>query len=277
MRRFKIASSSFFVLLMLGVFGSLSYADNSMQANPPLLNEDCGKCHDGPPADIAAAGMKHQAVSCQDCHTGHKPKVEKSIPECNQCHVGTKHFETKDCLSCHRNPHKPLHIVFPSNITTPCLACHDQQIIQLTENKSKHTKVSCTRCHGTSHRTKPECMKCHKSHSSDMVTADCKVCHKAHMPKNVAYGDVPAKFCGACHQTALKVLSASTAKHKTFDCSSCHQEKHKVIPDCKTCHGEKHPASIMMKFPKCGSCHNTAHDLNNWTVPEKKPAKRTKK
>ncbi|OGW27950.1 MAG: cytochrome C [Nitrospirae bacterium GWC2_42_7] len=277
MRRLKLVSSAFFVLLMLGVFSSLSYADDSAQATAPLLNEDCSKCHDGPPADIAVAGMKHKDVSCQDCHTGHKPKVEKSIPECNQCHVGTKHFETKDCLSCHRNPHKPLNIVFPGNITEPCLACHDQQNIQLTENKSKHSKVSCTRCHGTSHRTKPECIKCHKPHSSDMVASDCNKCHKAHMPKVITYDDVPAKLCAGCHKTAFDVLSASTAKHQTFNCSTCHKTEHKMIPKCKTCHGDMHPASIMVKFPKCSDCHKTAHDINNWTAPvSKQPVKKTR-
>ena len=279
MRRLKFVSAALFVLLMLGVCGSLSYAADSAQGTPPLLNDDCAKCHDGPPADIAAAGMKHQAVACQDCHEGHPPKVKNPIPQCSQCHTGKKHFEVKGCLDCHRNPHKPLNIVFPSNVTEPCLSCHEQQIIQLRENKSKHTAVSCTRCHGTSHRKKPECLKCHKPHSSDMVASDCTKCHKAHMPKVITYDDVSAKLCAACHKKAFDVLNASTAKHKTFNCSACHQSQHKMIPKCKTCHGDKHPASIMTKFPKCSDCHKTAHDLNNWSAPapKKEPAKKIKK
>jgi len=97
------------------------------------------------------------------------------------------------------------------------------------------------------------------------------------MPKDVAYAaDTPSVYCAACHPNQNKMLSASKVKHSTFTCAYCHQDKHKMIPTCKSCHGEKHPQSIMAKFPKCGDCHNIAHDLNNWTASAGSAAKPAK-
>jgi len=97
------------------------------------------------------------------------------------------------------------------------------------------------------------------------------------MPKVVTYADsTPSKDCGACHGAVLSMLSASKVKHKDLACAFCHKEKHKTIPVCQDCHGTPHPAGIMAKFPKCGECHNIAHNLNNWTATEKPAATTTK-
>jgi predicted CXXCH cytochrome family protein len=257
------------VLGLLLMWGAVGFGAGET-AVPTLSNDDCVKCHKGPPADIAAAGKGHQMVTCQDCHVGHPPTVKKPIPQCSQCHQGKAHYEIKGCLGCHTNPHTPLKITLKGDITEPCLSCHTAQIKQLTEHKSKHTALACTTCHGGLHRQKPQCVQCHKPHSSDMNQTACGTCHKAHMPKNVTYTDVPSKLCAGCHKTAFEQLSASTAKHHAFNCSFCHQLKHRVVPKCQDCHGSPHPAGIMAKFPKCYDCHKIAHDLNNWTVPEKK-------
>lgn len=240
--------------------------------NPVLSNDDCVKCHEAPPADIAAAGKGHKKITCQDCHAGHPPKVKKPIPVCSQCHQGKPHYEIKGCLTCHTNPHTPLNITLRDNMTEPCLTCHDKQIVQLRENKSKHTALSCTTCHGLTHRHKPECLKCHKPHSADMVQSDCNKCHKAHMPKVVTYGDISSKLCSSCHKKASGLLNASAAKHKALNCSFCHQVRHKMVPKCQDCHGMPHPSGIMVKFPNCYDCHKIAHDLNNWPVIQKKEA-----
>lgn len=246
---------------------------------PTLTPNDCIKCHSGPPADILSNGAGHRKITCMDCHAAHRPASKDNIPKCNQCHMGKPHYELKNCLGCHRNPHTPLVITFAGNLTEPCLTCHTQQIGQLKEHKSKHTALTCTNCHGV-HRKKPECTQCHKPHSSDMTSADCKSCHKAHMPKNVMYAsDIPSKSCGACHKTAFDLLTSSEAKHKSFACAFCHQERHKMIPKCQDCHGSPHPAGIMAKFTKCGDCHNIAHNLNVWpakTEKQQEPQKKKK-
>src|SRR5512139_85718 len=118
-------------------------------AQPALSPADCAKCHTSQPSDIEANGAKHKtAINCQACHTSHRPASKNNIPVCSQCHQGKPHFEQKNCLSCHKNPHTPLKVTFDKPMTEPCLACHANQIKQLRENKSKHTTKNCTDCHG---------------------------------------------------------------------------------------------------------------------------------
>jgi len=89
------------------------------------------------------------------------------------------------------------------------------------------------------------------------------------MPTVVTYAvDTPSKDCGACHGKVISLLNASKAKHAKLACAFCHQEKHKMVPHCQDCHGTPHPAGIMVKYPKCGECHNIAHDLNNWPATQ---------
>lgn len=237
------------------------------QAKQALTNQDCVKCHAGPPTDIAAAGGKHKNVGCNECHTGHRPASKNNIPQCTQCHDGSPHYKLSGCLGCHKNPHRPLEIQFGSKVTDPCLTCHSEQIKQLKQYPSKHTTLFCSTCHNV-HGKIPPCTQCHKPHSPQMTQAECKKCHKAHMPKTVTYGsDVANKDCGSCHKKALDLLAASATKHKAVSCVSCHKEKHKMVPACQSCHGTPHPASMLSRFPKCGDCHNIAHDLNHWQAP----------
>lgn len=258
------------LFFVVGVSMLLMYAGMAPAQTPTtpkstvLTSDDCIKCHAAPPADIAANGGKHKSVGCVDCHAGHPPTVKKPIPQCNQCHMGKPHYDLKDCLACHKNPHTPLKVSFAGNVTDPCLTCHNQQIAQLRENKSKHSALYCSTCHSV-HRKVPACTQCHKPHAADMGGGECKQCHKAHMPKVVTYAsDVPSKDCAACHKKAFDLLTSSAAKHKAFTCAFCHQAKHKMVPNCQDCHGTPHPAGIRAKFPKCGDCHNIGHDLNHW-------------
>src|ERR1039457_1942816 len=235
---------------------------------PKLLNDDCIKCHSKPPADIAAAGGKHKTESSgQDCHNGPPPATRKIIPLCSQCHEGKPHYQLAGCLGCHSNPHTPRNIKFGTNITDACLTCHTGQIVKLRDNKSKHTALFCSTCHNV-HGRIPECTQCHKPHFAEQTAADCKKCHQAHMPKNVTYSDkTPSRDCAACHKKAYDLLMASKFKHQKLGCVACHQAKHKMVPQCQSCHGTPHPASMLAQFPKCGFCHNIAHDLNNYKEP----------
>jgi len=258
-------------LMVVTVFLSFAPAHSSAATmeikQPTLTPDDCGKCHVGQPEDISANGAKHKtAINCQTCHTGHRPSSKNNIPVCSKCHQGKPHFEQKNCLQCHKNPHTPLKITFDRPMTDPCLACHTSQIKQLRENKSKHTLKNCTDCHDV-HRKVPQCTQCHKPHSADIAAGDCKKCHKAHMPLAVSYAaDVPSNYCAACHKTQFATLNANKTKHTTQTCASCHQDKHKMKMSCKECHADKHPAGIMTKFPNCLICHKSPHDLNNWTA-----------
>ena len=243
-------------------------AANPAQPAAKLNGNDCIKCHEQAPKDIAAKGAKHKTeVSCQDCHAGHPPQIKKPIPLCSQCHDGAPHYKLQGCLGCHSNPHAPKDIKFGNNVTDPCLTCHTDQIEQLRTFKSKHTALNCSFCHNV-HGRIPDCTQCHKSHSAEIVQKDCKVCHQAHKPANVTYkSDTPSKQCAACHGKAFTQLTASPAKHSKLACVYCHQEKHKTVPQCTQCHPKPHPAAILAKFPKCGECHSIAHDLNRWSDP----------
>ncbi len=236
-----------------------------------LANTDCIKCHERQPLEIAEKGAAHKTeIGCQDCHTGHRPKVANNIPACSLCHSGEKHFELKDCTSCH-NPHQPLEVVLKGDLKAPCLTCHEDQGQMLVANPSKHETFACTFCHAQKHGVIPECVQCHKPHSDKMAQADCKACHQAHKPLALNYGpQTPSVFCAACHDDVYLQLQASKTKHAALDCAFCHQNKHKTVPQCSDCHGLPHPETMHQKFPVCGQCHNTAHDLNNW--PSQKEA-----
>lgn len=229
-----------------------------------LTPDDCMKCHEQPPKDIASNGASHKTeINCIDCHDGHPPTDSDIIPECNKCHEGIPHFELKNCLSCHTNPHTPLIISIGSNITEPCLTCHTDQMAQLQQHESKHTQVNCSTCHRDKHGMIPDCMQCHSPHSKELVQKDCLNCHKPHMPLQVSYPeDIASSICGSCHSGVVTMLEASPAKHSKLNCATCHQEKHKMIPQCTSCHGLPHPETMHEKFPKCGQCHGIAHDLN---------------
>ncbi len=230
--------------------------------------EECARCHAGPVYDIAAAGGRHKSVPCLGCHAGHPPEVEKPIAPCSKCHLKTSnaHFEITGCLNCHTNPHTPLKMSFKGAGKDACLVCHGLQYWQLRKYESKHSALDCSKCHDA-HRKFPSCTQCHIPHSGKIV-GDCKLCHKAHMPKLAAYpADYPSKDCGSCHKIPADLFSATTSSHKSLTCVHCHQQRHRMIPACEDCHGTPHPADIMVKFPNCGWCHNTAHDLN-WTATE---------
>jgi hypothetical protein len=33
------------------------------------------------------------------------------------------------------------------------------------------------------------------------------------------------------------------------------------VPPCFACHSQPHSDTMLKKFPTCGECHSTAHDL----------------
>jgi hypothetical protein len=254
------------VALFFLVSGAVGVSAQEGAVTPELTTDDCIKCHKQPPVDIAAQGGKHKTnVSCMDCHVGHPPSVRDNIPLCSNCHEGLPHFKLENCLGCHSNPHTPLNITLSGELTAPCLTCHTEQIAQLKEFPSKHSSLACSQCHSDKHGRIPVCMECHSPHSNEMTMSDCVTCHQVHKPLMVTYPeDIPNKSCGACHDQAYALLQASKAKHSQLQCATCHQAKHKMVPQCQMCHGVPHPEGIMAKFPSCGGCHNIAHDLNSW-------------
>ncbi len=261
----KMKLGSLMCLIAAAVFTIfLIQTPGVMAATAELSPDDCIKCHDKEPQDIATNGGKHKTeITCLDCHEGHPPKVQDNIPECSQCHSGEKHFELTGCLKCHINPHTPLEISLPDDTTQPCLTCHTEQIAQLKQHESKHTELACTNCHRERHGMIPECQQCHSPHVQGQTQQDCVTCHQAHMPLEVTYpDDLPSSACAACHEDEYDQLAASPFKHHDLTCADCHQKKHKMIPKCQDCHGKPHAEGIHQKFPDCKSCHGNPHNLN---------------
>ena len=243
-----------------------------------LTIDDCVKCHDEEPKEIAEAGSAHRdAINCQDCHTGHRPRSANNIPQCSNCHEGTAHFKLDKCLRCH-NPHEPLNVKLEGDLKAECVTCHTEENQQMVANPSKHATFACNFCHAEKHGVIPECVQCHDSHSKDITKTDCNTCHQAHQPLVLKYPDSTKNiFCAACHDDVYKMLQATKTKHHDVACVSCHANKHKTIPKCSDCHGMPHAEGIHKKFPVCGSCHNIAHDLNNFSdVPAKAKDQKTK-
>jgi hypothetical protein len=230
--------------------------------------KECVQCHANRVNDIKTAGGKHRNVPCVGCHLGHPPEVKKPIALCSKCHLKEKrsHFELTGCLNCHQNPHTPLTVTFKGK--DACLDCHVLQQEQIMRNKSKHTALDCSACHDV-HRKVPQCTQCHLPHASK-ISGGCKQCHNAHMPKATYAADFPSKDCSVCHKMVTDLMKATASKHTPLECAFCHNGKHRVPPACRDCHGTRHPEGILAKFPKCTACHNSPHDLNNWTMVEKK-------
>lgn len=257
-------------LLLLALVMPVSVFAQANTGKPALAVADCSKCHEKQPAEIEKNGAAHKTqINCQDCHTGHRPAVAKNIPQCSMCHSGQKHYELEGCSTCH-NPHQPLDVTLKGELTAPCLTCHAGVGEELVSKPSKHTKLACNSCHAEKHGNIPACVVCHQPHSAQMTQNDCKICHKPHQPLTLEYGAQTASvLCASCHDLAFNQLSASSAKHRDVSCVTCHQNKHKMIPQCSDCHGLPHPEAMHQMFPKCASCHNTAHDLNNLPAQNK--------
>jgi hypothetical protein len=228
----------------------------------PLADAQCVNCHPQQPQTVETQGGKHKTeVGCQDCHVEHPPLGDSAVPACNMCHTDGAHYELENCSNCHSDTHAPLAIKLEGDIAGPCLTCHPKQGEEVKAQPSAHTDLACNECHAA-HRQIPNCMECHEKHTADMDFEACKTCHPVHMPLVVAYPDeIPSRYCGGCHEDAVSLLQANTTKHHDLACAYCHKQQHKAVPPCQECHGVPHPARMLQKFPNCGDCHSTAHDL----------------
>ena len=253
-----------FSMLIIGCLSSpLLGADDSADTGTKIDNLFCQKCHLKEIEAIETEGLAHKTeISCIDCHRGHKPKSLENIPNCSQCHEGTPHFDQLQCLNCHRDPHRPLQIKLPKKAHAECLTCHDTQGEELVQHQSYHSQLVCTDCH-YEHGFLPECMSCHKSHAAVMAEEQCQDCHAPHKPLEMVFAtaEIPSAFCAPCHLEASTVLAKTQKKHGQLSCVECHMEQHATITECQECHGEPHASAMHTKFPLCGDCHGTAHNL----------------
>ncbi len=256
-------------LLALAMVAFMAIGGVSAFAAEPLrvlTNDDCAKCHTAETRTVEQMGMAHKtAVSCMECHEGHRPMRAENIPTCNQCHAGEPHFEIGNCSSCH-DPHMPLEITLQGELKDVCVSCHSAVGSSLTSFPSMHAEVSCNYCHAERHGFIPDCGQCHAPHSADMTQNDCLICHDAHTPTVLSYrGTAPSNLCGSCHGEVNRQLAANASQHRDVSCVECHPQRHGLVPLCSDCHGMPHAKGMHERFPRCGDCHGIAHDLNDGT------------
>ncbi len=169
----------------------------------------------------------------------------------------------------------------PAGAYKACEKCHKQAADDVAAHGGKHKDFACGDCHAEAHPAKgkgklPDCASCHDGHVKETKATDCGRCHRAHAPREVRYGlDVPSKECGACHQKAFDLLSATKSRHKPLRCALCHQKEHRAKQTCAHCHGSPHASGAVTPAAGC-SCHGSAHDLDraDMAVPAQAPVKK---
>ncbi|BCG47525.1 Cytochrome c family protein [Citrifermentans bremense] len=274
-----LAKSSWLSLLLLGVVLAASTAfaakvatvDIPVKAElyatmpAPLSPVQCAQCHNTVFGALKDAGGRHR-FDCQQCHKtihAYNPKkgnYDEIMPKCASCHTEIHGPANKDCSTCH-NPHSPGKVAMTPRLVNTCATCHPAQKEELVKFPSKHSKVSCDRCH-TSHGYIPTCFNCHKPHYKEQPIETCLKCHPVHQPKSIHYpSPEPAQTCGACHGKIYEKWKKTPSKHAKVNCATCHRDKHGYVPQCTECHKAPHPKSILDRFPKCLGCHLDVHDL----------------
>ena len=140
------------------------------------LEQGCQVCHPEVDKEMKTYVTQHTELYCFTCHHtrhGH-------IPECMECHQPhTRRMTEAECLMCHP-PHKALQVGYADDIPQEaCSGCHQHAYDMLRENSTKHSALSCAKCH-PEHRAVMQCRECHPAaHSADLLQRfpACGRCH----------------------------------------------------------------------------------------------------
>ncbi len=152
------------------------------------LSQGCYVCHATPDKEIKTFTTRHTDLYCTACHhTKHG-----LIPDCLECHkkhtgtiptpgkISANTTSLDQCTSCHP-PHKVLKVAYSE--TTPngiCGYCHRKASEMLERRETKHSRLTCTRCHPDQHKTIKRCTECHgRPHPEEMLKkfSPCGSCH----------------------------------------------------------------------------------------------------
>jgi hypothetical protein len=145
---------------------------------PAALEDRCRFCHSEVAANLQAEVSMHTELECSACHA----EVHGRIPQCDECHENHSPLlplATPDCLACHP-VHTPLAISYPvTQKREACAGCHAEAYSLLQQGQSKHSLLTCARCHAR-HGQVPVCQDCHGTpHGRELhqkYTA-CGTCH----------------------------------------------------------------------------------------------------
>jgi len=250
---------------------------------PPKV---CAGCHQAQYDTATAPNHKVTGIptACETCHTPvawkpatfdhakYYPLVGKhQAAACTGCHTALGVKPAKTCVTCHLVDYDatttPNHKV--DGMSKACEACHTpvgwkpanldhDPFYPLT---GKHKTAQCAGCHKTQGVAPPKtCAGCHQA-NYDATTA----------PNHKVDG-IPTT-CESCHSTAAwkpatlnhDLFYPLTGKHKTVDCTACHQTQGDKPPKtCAGCHKAKYDGTTNPNHAgaglstACETCHTTA-------------------
>jgi len=147
--------------------------------DPEKLEPNCHICHPDIAKILQEKPSKHTDQKCSSCHS----KKHGRIPDCSECHKNHSPLltlNTSDCLACHP-VHSPLEIQYPlSQSKELCLGCHEKPYQDLKEKQTKHSTLTCAKCH-PKHGQLMACQDCHGNNVHDARIhrqhQDCGECH----------------------------------------------------------------------------------------------------
>jgi len=145
---------------------------------PANLEAKCQLCHAGVAVSLKAEVSMHTEQECSSCHS----EKHGRIPQCEECHENHSPMallETPDCLACHP-VHTPLRISYPvTQGKEVCAGCHEDAFQLLQARETKHTALTCAKCH-PSHGQLPACQECHGEPHSTSIHEKYKACGDCH-------------------------------------------------------------------------------------------------
>jgi hypothetical protein len=258
------------MLLGIGLFPILAWAQESTKNPHGPIQEPCASCHTADawkPAriskafDHAKSGMAltggHAAAKCTACHT-------------NLDFTGVK----SDCVACHRDVHQ-------GTLGIECSRCHStRSFLDRAEMRRMHQT---TRFPLSGAHLATDCESCHIPTAQGALlfsisAANCIDCHLPNYQMAKDPDHVAGNFnrdCTQCH-TVVSWAGARfdhnatqfplTGAHKTIACTQCHANGvYSGQPTtCVACHqtdynNTNNPAHSAAGFPTtCASCHSTS-------------------
>jgi predicted CXXCH cytochrome family protein len=149
---------------------------------PANLEGQCRICHSRVAASLQEKPSMHTEQECSSCHS----EKHGRIPQCSECHESHSpavQLATADCLACHP-VHTPLQITYPIDQNKEvCGGCHADPYQQLAVKQTKHSALTCAKCHPR-HGLIPACQECHGLPHGKNIHEKYKVCGTCH---NIAH------------------------------------------------------------------------------------------
>ncbi|MBX2820839.1 MAG: hypothetical protein KTR29_14190 [Rhodothermaceae bacterium] len=260
----------------LGVSAQCSYCHSSDNIHgTQFVDQDCGTCHgesewEGiPDFDHAATSFpltgRHQAVSCEGCHTPYEDQPDiihfADLPAqtCASCHTDV-HQGALDpnCGTCHNTDGWDLFTAdFPTEAFDHSLTGFDLV--------GRHAEVTCSSCHA---KPAPQTTDIQITYASaslestfpDPVSDQCISCHTDSFHGGV-FEDAPGgATCNNCHtEQGWSPATYDLARHNeetSFALTGAH-----LVAPCFTCHQTENPPELVFHFEdqRCESCHTGAN------------------